>query len=384
MNILNFYLVLFIFLCFFFHADIDGTITKSDLLGHLGHILGYDWTHSGVTGLFAAAAANGYGLLFLSSRSIAQASITRDYLHSLEQDGAYMPQGPVIISPDGLFPSLYREVVLRRPQEFKIRCLEDIKSLFPSNFHPFVAAFGNRDTDEISYLSVGVPASRIFIINPKGELRRASSAVVASSLRSLPAMGALVDFLFPALPTKRRYQSPRVPPGKERKESSPEGKENGLEEGDHGENHSSNGEGNDLDKAGEKTVCDWQAELEDGGNGALEDTATRDEYYDYNFWRVQPSYVIDDDEELFEDALCGVDSAEGGIISTAAEGDGGSTSATVDDGLECTAAADVDLNEGSRSREGEDASEVRKLGMDCGVEQGKEIRSGSPAARVAE
>lgn len=29
--------------------------------------------------------------------------------------------GPVIISPDGLLPSLYRELVLRRPHEFKIR-----------------------------------------------------------------------------------------------------------------------------------------------------------------------------------------------------------------------------------------------------------------------
>ena len=32
------------------------------------------------------------------------------------------PAGPVIISPDGLLPSLYRELVLRRPHEFKIRC----------------------------------------------------------------------------------------------------------------------------------------------------------------------------------------------------------------------------------------------------------------------
>ena len=39
-----------------------------------------------------------------------QASATRDYLHSLNQNGETLPDGPVIISPDGLFPSLYREL----------------------------------------------------------------------------------------------------------------------------------------------------------------------------------------------------------------------------------------------------------------------------------
>jgi hypothetical protein len=61
--------------------------------------------------------------------------------------------------------------VLRRPHEFKIRALEDIRALFPSHWNPFYAGFGNRDTDEISYLTVGIPASKIFIINPKGEYR---------------------------------------------------------------------------------------------------------------------------------------------------------------------------------------------------------------------
>lgn len=44
----------------------------------------------------------------LPFRAIAQANITREYLHSLVQDGHKMPSGPVIISPHGLLPSLYR------------------------------------------------------------------------------------------------------------------------------------------------------------------------------------------------------------------------------------------------------------------------------------
>ena len=92
-------------------SDIDGTITKSDLLGHLLPRVGFDWSHRGVTRLFSNIKANGYVFMFLSSRAIAQASATRDYLHTLNQDGETLPAGPVIISPDGLFPSLYRELV---------------------------------------------------------------------------------------------------------------------------------------------------------------------------------------------------------------------------------------------------------------------------------
>jgi hypothetical protein len=45
--------------------------------------------------------------------------------------------------------------------------IQDIKSLFPQESKPFYAGFGNRDTDELSYLKVGIPRGKIFIINPK-------------------------------------------------------------------------------------------------------------------------------------------------------------------------------------------------------------------------
>ncbi len=53
-----------------------------------------------------------------------QATLTRDYLNTLDQHGHRMPAGPVIISPQGLIPSLYREMVLKRPHEFKIKALQ--------------------------------------------------------------------------------------------------------------------------------------------------------------------------------------------------------------------------------------------------------------------
>ncbi|XP_048500772.1 phosphatidate phosphatase PAH2 isoform X3 [Beta vulgaris subsp. vulgaris] len=174
-------------------SDVDGTITKSDVLGQFMPLMGIDWSQTGVTHLFSAIKENGYQLLFLSARSISQAYHTRQFLFNLKQDGKALPEGPVLISPDGLFPSLYREVIRRAPHEFKISCLEDVKVLFPLDHNPFYAGFGNRDTDEFSYLKVGIPRGKIFTINPKGQVvvnRRVDS-------KSYTSLHTLVHDMFP-------------------------------------------------------------------------------------------------------------------------------------------------------------------------------------------
>lgn len=211
-------------------SDIDGTITKSDALGHLFTMVGKDWTHVGVAQLYSKIAGNGYEFLYLTSRAIGQAASTRGYLKAVEQDRLQLPDGPVIMSPDRLFTALHREVIQRRPDEFKIACLRDIQKLFVAdeeevsmmgsgmvsssedeysgllsgrgtgtgkkstlsaatasskptsnllnnndhvNLHqnPFYAGFGNRPTDTKSYKAVGISASRIFLINPAGDLK---------------------------------------------------------------------------------------------------------------------------------------------------------------------------------------------------------------------
>ncbi|KAJ0028891.1 hypothetical protein Pint_35510 [Pistacia integerrima] len=174
-------------------SDVDGTITKSDVLGQFMPLVGKDWTQSGVARLFSAIKENGYQLLFLSARAIVQAYLTRSFLLNLKQDGKALPNGPVVISPDGLFPSLYREVIRRAPHEFKIACLEDIKKLFPSDYNPFYAGFGNRDTDELSYRKIGIPKGKIFIINPKGEVAISHRIDV----KSYTSLHTLVNDMFP-------------------------------------------------------------------------------------------------------------------------------------------------------------------------------------------
>ncbi|KAI9806447.1 MAG: hypothetical protein M1833_003634 [Piccolia ochrophora] len=151
-------------------SDIDGTITKSDALGHVLNMIGRDWTHLGVAKLYTDIVANGYNILYLTSRSVGQADTTRNYLNGVVQEGYKLPKGPVILSPDRTVAALRREVYLRKPEVFKMACLRDIFNLFGPNVNPFYAGFGNRLTDALSYRSVNIPSTRIFTINSQAEV----------------------------------------------------------------------------------------------------------------------------------------------------------------------------------------------------------------------
>ncbi|KAJ8323210.1 lipin Ned1 [Batrachochytrium dendrobatidis] len=176
-------------------SDVDGTITKSDVLGHMFTMVGRDWTHAGVASLYTNIRRNGYKFLYLTSRAIGQANYTRDYLKKVEQDRFQLPEGPVIMSPDRLLRAFHREVILRKPEEFKIACLRDIKRLFGDRT-PFYGGFGNRITDALSYRSVDVPQSRIFTVDPTGEVKLELMSNYRSSYLKLLD---IVDQMFPPL-----------------------------------------------------------------------------------------------------------------------------------------------------------------------------------------
>ncbi|XP_037247044.1 phosphatidate phosphatase LPIN1 isoform X2 [Falco rusticolus] len=125
-------------------SDIDGTITRSDTLGHILPTLGKDWTHQGIAKLYHKVSQNGYKFLYCSARAIGMADMTRGYLHWVNERGTVLPQGPVLLSPSSLFSALHREVIEKKPEKFKVQCLTDIKNLFYPNTEPFYAAFGNR------------------------------------------------------------------------------------------------------------------------------------------------------------------------------------------------------------------------------------------------
>lgn len=107
------------------------------------------------------------------------ADMTRGYLHWVNERGTMLPMGPVLLSPSSLFSALHRsliptntrfsksahymamltvlcvfdrEVIEKKPEKFKVECLNDIKNLFYPNQQPFYAAFGNRPTVRTHYI----------------------------------------------------------------------------------------------------------------------------------------------------------------------------------------------------------------------------------------
>nr|KAF6330406.1 lipin 2 [Myotis myotis] len=148
-------------------SDIDGTITK-----------------------------NGYKFLYCSARAIGMADMTRGYLHWVNDKGTILPRGPLMLSPSSLFSAFHREVIEKKPEKFKIECLNDIKNLFAPSKQPFYAAFGNRPNDVYAYIQVGVPDCRIFTVNPKGELIQERTKGNKSSYHRL---SELVEHVFPLL-----------------------------------------------------------------------------------------------------------------------------------------------------------------------------------------
>eukprot|EP00038_Savillea_parva_P031239 m.84108 g.84108 ORF g.84108 m.84108 type:complete len:894 (-) comp9580_c0_seq2:177-2858(-) len=183
-------------------SDIDGTITRSDIMGHAASLIGRDWTHKGVAGLYTKIHKNGYKFVYLTSRSISHAPLTREYINSVEQDsGVKLPRGPIMFSPDNFLASIHREVIARNPQEFKIACLKSIADLFPRKYgadgqrlpRPFVAGFGNRHTDEEAYAAVDVPPDRVFTIDPSGNLKMG----VGLQQSTYVALQERIDLYFP-------------------------------------------------------------------------------------------------------------------------------------------------------------------------------------------
>ena len=169
-------------------SDVDGTITRSDVLGQVLPFLGRDWTHEGVIDLFTEITKRGYKMLYLTARAIGQSTMTKNYLDSLIQEKKALPEGPLFMSPDGLFTSFKREVIERKPHLLKIPLLTELKNLFPDGTKPFFAGFGNRETDGVAYRYLDVPLNNIFIIDIKsnvlrlGDTKKTSYKVLSTNL----------------------------------------------------------------------------------------------------------------------------------------------------------------------------------------------------------
>jgi phosphatidate phosphatase LPIN len=92
-------------------SDIDGTITKSDVLGHLMPFVGRDWSHKGICEFYTNLNKNNYNILYLTARNYEQAYKTLQYLNSVQQKDFSLPEGPLILSPENLYMAFKREII---------------------------------------------------------------------------------------------------------------------------------------------------------------------------------------------------------------------------------------------------------------------------------
>ena len=67
-------------------SDVDGTVTKSDVLGHIIPDFISDWSHPNIAELYSNLYGRGYKILYLSSRPVGYADKTRKYISQIRQD----------------------------------------------------------------------------------------------------------------------------------------------------------------------------------------------------------------------------------------------------------------------------------------------------------
>lgn len=182
-------------------SDVDGTITKSDLMGHACELagMGARWLHPGICSFFSDIKENGYHIVYLTARSMYQARSTRKFLWGLHQGRVYLPRGPLFSFP-GSFLNAIRQEIWQRSHIFKAHCLKEIKQTFSNLANPFFAAFGNRLGDYVAYSKVGLPGRKIFLLDSRSTVKLSSMQFHLKSIVD----PSLLDARFP--PRRHRHQ----------------------------------------------------------------------------------------------------------------------------------------------------------------------------------
>ncbi|TYZ58802.1 hypothetical protein PybrP1_001578 [[Pythium] brassicae (nom. inval.)] len=169
-------------------ADLDGTLTISDVEGHIRTLrLGqYDFLHKGACDFFMKLHELGLRIVYLTARPIDWATASRTHLENATQQAHALPPGPLITNSNGLTGALLTEVVNKNPHVFKAQVLNEIQlTLIHAGRvteHPvFVAGFGNRPTDIVAYETVGMDPALIFMLDPYSNLKASSDPRVYES-----------------------------------------------------------------------------------------------------------------------------------------------------------------------------------------------------------
>ena len=194
-------------------SDIDGTVTKSDVQGVFDSVFTerYKHVHRGICQLFTNMSNRRFSskkvrFVYLTARPIRLAPITRKFLSDMTQETKSsnndtpdqqqkysLPPGPLFCHPGTLASVLTMELIHKNTYDFKTgTILEQIykpyQTLCPSSSdnqdehnNPFIAGFGNKETDHKAYIDAGMKDEQIYIINKSGHIIQKSCSNILKS-----------------------------------------------------------------------------------------------------------------------------------------------------------------------------------------------------------
>lgn len=160
-------------------SDIDGTITRSNARGILGTIMTQQYgkvCHVGICNILSRLSSSSQ-VVYVTSRPLALANQTRQFLSNLKQGNETLPHGP-LLGFGGNFPQLLMmELVSKTTQRFKTGTLlhqvvQPFRQATKNNQSSpvFIAGFGNNFMDMQSYHAVGMDLDRMFKIGKKSKI----------------------------------------------------------------------------------------------------------------------------------------------------------------------------------------------------------------------
>ena len=112
-------------------------------------------------------------MVYLTARSMAIDSSTRDYLENVEDENDFkLPKGPLFMSPKPMAEALTE--ALSDPAPAKKSKILSIIELFDTKQNTFFGAYGNKDSDKRAYQQSGLNSNLTYIVNEESILRRIS------------------------------------------------------------------------------------------------------------------------------------------------------------------------------------------------------------------
>ena len=160
----------------------------------------YQHTHEGVC-QFLQNLAHHYRIVFLTSRPISLSNVTRRFIEGVVQDGTRLPEGALFMNWSNISSVLLSELFLKDMYKYKADIMlrqiilpfaaasnetGDAPALRSRPTSPLVAGFGNSITDTIAYDMAGIPTSKIYQIDKKGNIVCHDNLTESSSGESTP------------------------------------------------------------------------------------------------------------------------------------------------------------------------------------------------------